>query len=168
MQEPSQSLGFLQLENVTSSLEVEAQWPREGWVGNLCIWQVPLIVEVRVLESNPHHLQEKLGGSRQRWEVKGRGRGRGRHSWVPWCAKSHTAADGLSYTWVTSVVSSQEASGVKITQCSSAHVKDSSEQKNIGCFIFPYAPHAFSSPLPLLPFLVPLSSPSAQMLGRME
>lgn len=72
---------------------------------------------------------------------------------MSWCAKSHTAADGLSYTWVTFVVSSQKASGMKITQCSSAHVK------SVGCFIFSFAPHAFSSPFPLLfqsLFLLPL------------
>lgn len=67
---------------------------------------------------------------------------------LSWCAKSHTAADGLSYTWGTFVVSSQEASGMKIAQCSSAHGKYSSEQKSIGCFIFPFAPSRLFIPLP--------------------
>lgn len=89
----------------------------------------------------------KMGGQRQ-----GKGQTQlktGETHSLPWCAKSHTAADGLSHTWGTFVVSSQEASGMKITHCSSARIKDSSEQKSVGCFIVPFAPSRLFIPLPL-------------------
>lgn len=47
---------------------------------------------------------------------------------------------------------------MKIAQCSSAHGKDSSEQKSVGCFIFPFAPSRLFIPLPPFSslFLLPL------------
>lgn len=56
---------------------------------------------------------------------------------------------------------------MKITQCSSARSKDSSEQKSVGCFIFPFVPsRLFIPPLLLAPFLLPLPKRLVEWSGE--